>query len=318
MLLCAICTGSYGGSQTLEIENGKHPCSICTKLFQRYRIYQPERWSISLPTAMCHDCATARQCCQVCYCDVSTLMINRVYSNAIPPGGSFLQADVNADTLQKRYEGPFLQHMQSFTPVFICKMTLMDLRSANEGLVKEVCSNLCIMKFLIDQRVPNNTTENHIDHIAIHLTIRLSSEQQNTFFLDIPSTCARIRAYMDQISGMFEDMQRIVAVQRFRLASTFGTFTDFAHELPELEKLATAGTQCKADLQCEHTKDVQMTKIKVIAVEHNSFSLTLMVKSAFPAELMCLLKAYTEVDAILEISVDNINGKITLDSQIPQ
>lgn len=243
-------------------------------------------------------------------------MVNRVYSNTVPPGGSFLQADVNADTLQKRYEGPFLQHMQGFIPVFVCRMTLVDLRSANEELVKEVCSNLCIMRSLIDQRASSSTAENCADHTTMHMTISLSSEQRSAFFLDIPPTCARIRAYIDQLSGMFKEMQRIVAAQRLRLANVFGAFADFAYEPLELEESTATGKQCKSDLQYEHTENARVMKIEVIVIEHNSFSLELVIKSAFLAELMCLLKVYTEVDAILEISVDNINEKATLDSQI--
>lgn len=288
-----------GGPGTLELENDKRPCSVCTKLFQRYRVYQPERWSVSLPTAMCQDCAAARQCCQVCYCDISTLAVNRVYSDTLPPGGSFLQVDVNADTLQKRYEGPFLQHMQKFVPTFMCRMTLMSLQNADEELTKEICSHLCVIRSLIDRKKHNNTTESLT---AIHVAISLSPGQRSAFFLDTFSTCARIRAYLDSINGMCKDIQSIEVAKRHCLADIFrgSVSTDTenntvtGYNLLKPDRPVTTGKQRK--------DNVQLANADITVIEHNSFSLKLIIKTPFLVELMYLLKVYTEVDTAIEIT----------------
>lgn len=286
----------------MELET-RQPCSVCTKLFQRYRIYQPERWSTSLPTAMCQNCAAARQCCQVCYCDISTLVANRIYSDTVPPGGSFLQPDVDSDTLQKRYEGTFLRHMKGFVPLFVCTTTLESLQKADEKLLKDVCSHLCVARYLVNQKIPIDATESQV---GIHLTISLFPEQRDTFFLDVSSTCARIRTYIDTISGVFVALQHIEMTQRFRLANSFGSSASFGHEPLDSERFATTETQ--------GTKDVQLTNVQLAVIEHNSFSLSLVAKSVFLVELMCLLRAYTQVDAAMKVEVE-ISEKATPNSQ---
>lgn len=304
MFLCAICTAPYGGPATLELENGKHPCSVCNKLFQRCRIYQPERWSVSLPTAMCRDCADARTCCQVCYCDMETLKVNKIYSDVIPPGGSFLQTDVSADTLRKRYEKTFLQHMKKFVPAFSCRLTLITLQNADEELIKEVYSHLCIARALIDGKKHTSTAGNSI---GIYLTINLSSAWRSTLFLDISSTCSSIQTYLDQISSLCESIQNIEIAKRHQLANVFrasicrnngnGNDNDIINDHKLLK-------QNNSSIIEKCAVDTQLTKVKVAVIEHTSFSLKLLITTTFLAEILCLLKIYTEVDKEIEIIVD--------------